>query len=294
MQPMQAPKKSLNVCAGEFVPSFLVPDMAALGTDNMSPQQPCDHIAAVASIHHGLSPVDTPENMPMVPSSPMYPPASPMHLAASPASHLAASPASHPMVAGSPMMKGVVQQLGPLEHLSLTPQADHRDMHPKSVSAAFAGSDVLPLTIVPDRNTDAEKKRIREEEEERKREEQQKRAAEEQAAATQHAPPAEPVQLVSQPVHTMVATMSSACAGSGLVFRQDQLVGTREYDLVWGPSHGEALGSNGEYSAQDLGIYFLLFTRVAPPCCPTCLACVCDILFLLSSWPSLTQRVICR
>lgn len=193
------------------------------------------------------------------------------------------------------MMKGVVQQLGPLEHLSLTPQAHHRDMQPKSVSAAFAGSDVLLPAIVPDRNTDAEKKRIREEDEERKREEQQKRAAEEQAAATQqHAPPAEPVQLVSQPVLTMAATMSSACAGSGLVFRQDQLVGTREYDLVWGPSHGEALGSNGEYSAQDLGIFFLLFTRVAPLCCPTCLACGCDILFLLSSWLSLTQRLTCR
>jgi len=170
------------------------------------------------------------------------------------------------------MMKGVVQQLGPLEHLSLlslTPQADHRDMQPKSVSAAFAGSDVLPPAIVPDRNTDAEKKRIREEDEERKREEEQQKRAEEQAAATQqHAPPAEPVQLVSQPVLTMAATMSSACAGSGLVFRQDQLVGTREYDLVWGPSHGEALGSNGEYSAQDLGIFFcfplVLRHRVAP------------------------------
>ena len=30
---------------------------------------------------------------------------------------------------------------------------------------------------------------------------------------------------------------------------------TREYDSVWGPSHGEALNKNGEFSAQDLGTY---------------------------------------
>ena len=28
---------------------------------------------------------------------------------------------------------------------------------------------------------------------------------------------------------------------------------TKEYDLVWGESHGEALNKNGEFSAQDLG-----------------------------------------
>jgi actin-related protein len=52
-----------------------------------------------------------------------------------------------------------------------------------------------------------------------------------------------------------IAHAMSQSALYGLVFRPDQLVGPAQ-DLVWGPSHGEGLNSNGEFSAQDLGTAF--------------------------------------
>ena len=109
---------------------------------------------------------------------------------------------------------------------------------------------------------------------------------EEAAALSQLTPHVEKISevarvLVSSPLvqaqtHSISATVSGGTVGPsaqyGLAFRPDQIVATREYDLVWGPSHGEGLDSNGQYSAQDLG----MFTRAPtpswgflalPPCC---------------------------
>jgi hypothetical protein len=70
--------------------------------------------------------------------------------------------------------------------------------------------------------------------------------------------------LISSPlVQAQTQSISAAVSGGavgpsaqyGLAFRPDQIVATREYDLVWGPSHGEGLDSNGQYSAQDLGMF---------------------------------------
>jgi hypothetical protein len=72
---------------------------------------------------------------------------------------------------------------------------------------------------------------------------------------------AEPTPAASSLMPAPVASSSaiahamSQSALYGLVFRPDQLVGPAQ-DLVWGPSHGEGLNSNGEFSAQDLGTAF--------------------------------------
>jgi hypothetical protein len=74
-------------------------------------------------------------------------------------------------------------------------------------------------------------------------------------AAAEPTPPAISLTPAPGASSSAISHAMSQSALHGLVFRPDQLVGPAQ-DLVWGPSHGEGLNSNGEFSAQDLGTAF--------------------------------------
>ena len=220
-------------------------------------------------------------------------PASPLQLAVA---ALAVSPMKvlvSPKVVGSPLTGGVMglqmKSSAPLEPLSLPPQTDpSAGARPfaSSVGAVVVGA-VLPSLTVPEKDGDAVLLATHVPTQSPKLQSQAHSVpaapfATSPAARAQQTPQqleqdtsilaplsspalhAQTPPIPSPSLAPLVAPGSGVgpSAQFGLLMRQDQLVATREYDLVWGPSHGEALNINGEYSAQDLGEALSIGCRV--------------------------------